>query len=189
MFPHPNRRRRLTLFTVAIAATLTAIGLAAAPLGQAIEYPYPEPPPEQSPTSPTPPSSPTPTSPYPAPSPPATDGGTARVVKRAKNKELGHRILTTTRGRTLYSLSAEKNGNFICTDSACLSLWKPLTVPAGVRPVGPVHLGTIVRPDGRTQVTFRGLPLYRFTGDHKPGDVSGEGFRDIGVWHAAGGKR
>jgi predicted lipoprotein with Yx(FWY)xxD motif len=112
-----------------------------------------------------------------------------RVVKQAESKKLGHKILTNKQGRTLYSLSAEKNGRFICAESACLMLWKPLTVPAGVKPVGPVHLGTIVRPDGRTQVTYRGLPLYRFTGDTKPGDVTGEGIRDVGVWHAAGGNR
>jgi predicted lipoprotein with Yx(FWY)xxD motif len=112
-----------------------------------------------------------------------------RVVKQAQNKQLGHKILTNRKGRTLYSLSAEKKGRFICDVSACLTLWKPLTVPAGVKPVGPVQLGTIVRPDGRTQVTYRGLPLYRFTGDTKPGDVTGEGFRDVGVWHAAGGSR
>lgn len=111
-----------------------------------------------------------------------------RVVGEAHNSSLGSTVLVAANnGLTLYSLSAEKNGRFICTGS-CNSIWKPLTVPAGTEPVGPVHLGTIVRPDGRTQVTFRGLPLYRFTGDTKPGDVSGEGIRDVGVWHAAGVK-
>ena len=120
---------------------------------------------------------------------PTTGAATKRVVKVAQNETLGHKVLTNIRGRTLYSLSAEKNGTFICTDAACLSIWKPLTVPAGTKPIGPVHLGTILRPDGRTQVTYRGLPLYRFTGDTRPGDASGEGIRDVGVWHAAGGKR
>ena len=80
------------------------------------------------------------------------------VVKQAMNKQLGHRILTNLKGRTLYSLSVEKNGRFICDVKACLTLWKPLTVPAGVKPLGPVHLGTIVRPDGRTQVTSAACP-------------------------------
>jgi hypothetical protein len=34
-------------------------------------------------------------------------------------------------------------------------------------------------------VSFRGGPLYTFTGDHKRGDAKGEGFKDVGVWHAA----
>jgi hypothetical protein len=59
-------------------------------------------------------------------------------------------------------------------------------VPAGTRPTGPVKLGTIVRPDsGRTQVTYKGRPLYRFDDDRKAGDVEGEGFKDVGTWHAA----
>jgi predicted lipoprotein with Yx(FWY)xxD motif len=189
-----HRPRNLILFALAVLAALTALALVRAPQGHAVEYPYPYPEepvpnPTPTPTNPYPNPYPSPT-PEPTPQPPTSTGsGTARVVKEAQNKELGHKILTNNQGRTLYSLSAEKNGRFICAVSACLSVWKPLTVKAGVKPVGPVHLGTIVRPDGRTQVTYRGLPLYRFTGDTKPGDVSGEGIHDVGVWHAAGGKR
>jgi predicted lipoprotein with Yx(FWY)xxD motif len=107
-----------------------------------------------------------------------------RVAKQAVNTTLGRTILITTRGHTLYSLSAETNGRFVCT-GACTSTWKPLVVPTGVKPTGPVKLGTIRRPDGRTQVTFKGRPLYSFSGDSKAGDVNGEGFRDVGTWHAA----
>src|SRR4051794_27508788 len=69
------------------------------------------------------------------------------VAKQAENASLGRTVLTTTRGRTLYSLSAETKGRFICT-GACLSTWHPLVVPAGVKPTGPVKLGTIKRPEG-----------------------------------------
>jgi predicted lipoprotein with Yx(FWY)xxD motif len=109
---------------------------------------------------------------------------TKRVVAEAQNATLGKTVLTTTKGRTLYSLSAEKNGKFICTNS-CLSAWRPLFVPTAVRPTGPVKLGTIARPEGRTQVTYRGRPLYRFGGDTKAGDANGEGIEDVGIWHAA----
>jgi predicted lipoprotein with Yx(FWY)xxD motif len=108
-----------------------------------------------------------------------------RVVAEAQNSTLNRTILTTTKGRTLYSLSVEKNGKFICTGS-CLSVWHPLVVRAGVMPTGPVKLGTIARPDGGgMQVTFKGRPLYRFGGDAKAGDVNGEGIKDVGTWHAA----
>ena len=118
----------------------------------------------------------------------AVDAGanqpTRHVVKEAQNAALGRTILTTTKGHTLYSLSVEKRGRFVCT-GACLSSWKPLLVPAGVKPKGPVKLGTVKRPDGRTQVTYRGLTLYSFRGDSKPGEANGEGLKDVGTWHAA----
>jgi predicted lipoprotein with Yx(FWY)xxD motif len=117
---------------------------------------------------------------------PAIAAGQAskRVAKQTANPTLGRTILTTTKGHTLYSLSAETNGRFICT-GACASTWRPLVIPAGVKPTGPVKLGTIERPDGRTQVTFKGRPLYSFSGDSKAGDVNGEGIKDVGTWHAA----
>jgi predicted lipoprotein with Yx(FWY)xxD motif len=109
---------------------------------------------------------------------------TKRVAKEAQNATLGKSILTTTKGRTLYSLSAETRGRFICTGS-CLSIWHPLFVSRGVKPTGPVKLGTIERPEGKTQVTFKGRPLYSFGGDSKAGEVNGEGIMDVGTWHAA----
>jgi predicted lipoprotein with Yx(FWY)xxD motif len=107
-----------------------------------------------------------------------------RVAAERENATLGKTILTTTKGRTLYSLSVEKNGKFICTAS-CLSVWHPLMVPADVRPTGPVKLGTVERPEGGTQVTYGGRPLYRFGGDSKAGQANGEGIKDVGTWHAA----
>ncbi len=114
----------------------------------------------------------------------ARNSDSKRVAKEAANASLGKTVLTTTSGRTLYSLSVEKNGKFICT-GACLSVWHPLTVPAGVKPTGPVKLGTIERPEGGTQVTYKGRPLYRFGSDAKAGDANGEGIKDVGTWHAA----
>jgi predicted lipoprotein with Yx(FWY)xxD motif len=107
-----------------------------------------------------------------------------RVAKQLENTTLGRTVLATPQGRTLYSLSAESNGRFICT-GACLSTWHPLVVPSGVKPTGPVKLGTIERPEGKTQVTFKGRPLYSFSGDSKSGEVNGEGIKDVGTWHAA----
>lgn len=107
-----------------------------------------------------------------------------RIAAEAENAKLGRTVLTNLKGRTLYSLSAEKNGRFICT-GPCLSTWHPLRVPRGVLPTGPVKLGTIERPEGGIQVTYRGKPLYRFGGDAKTGDANGEGIKDVGTWHAA----
>jgi predicted lipoprotein with Yx(FWY)xxD motif len=107
-----------------------------------------------------------------------------RVVKETENANLGRTVLTTLRGKTLYSLSVETKGRFTCTGT-CLASWKPLLVPSGVKPIGPVKLGTVKRPNDKIQVTFKGLPLYSFNGDVKAGDANGEGLKDVGTWHAA----
>ena len=109
------------------------------------------------------------------------DSSSKSVVKTMKVG--GKTILVNRRGMTLYHLSVEKRGHFICTSSACLAEWKPLVVARGVKPTGASSLGTVRRPDGRHQVTYKGGPLYTFDEDHKPGDTKGDGFRDVGVWH------
>jgi predicted lipoprotein with Yx(FWY)xxD motif len=105
------------------------------------------------------------------------------VVKTGR--ALGKKVLVTRSGFTLYSLSAETHGRFICTDKTCMSVWKALTVRRGTKPTGASHLATVRRRDGRTQVTFEGRPLYTFASDMKPGQAKGEGFKDVGTWHVA----
>jgi predicted lipoprotein with Yx(FWY)xxD motif len=58
-------------------------------------------------------------------------------------------------------------------------------VPAGATLTGPVKLGTVKRPEGGTQATYHGLPLYSFAPDTKPGETKGQGLKDVGTWHAA----
>jgi predicted lipoprotein with Yx(FWY)xxD motif len=107
------------------------------------------------------------------------------VVSSRTNAGLHERVLVNAKGRTLYSLSVERHGKFVCTGS-CLGFWTPLHVPKGTTPTGAPHLGTISRPGSRSkvQVTFRGGPLYTFYGDSKAGDANGNGFKDVGTWHA-----
>lgn len=114
----------------------------------------------------------------------ATARTSKQVVREAQSSSLGKTVLTANNGLTLYSLSVEKHGNFICKGS-CLKDWFPLVVAAGVKPTGPVALGTVKRPDGRRQVTFEGRPLYTFDGDSRKGQANGEGIKDVGTWHAA----
>ena len=115
----------------------------------------------------------------------ASSSATVKVVQTAKKAKLEKTVLVNRMGLTLYSLSAEKRGRFICSNSACLSLWTPLDIAKGAKPSGSARLGTIKRHDGRIQVTYRGLPLYTFNLDKRKGDAKGEGFKDVGTWHAA----
>lgn len=108
----------------------------------------------------------------------------AAVVKSASNSTLGATVLVNAQGMTLYSLSGEHGGKFICTSSACLQVWHPLTASTGA-PSGSVSsLGTVKRSDGTVQVTYKGMPLYTFAQDQNPGEAKGQGIKDVGTWSA-----
>jgi predicted lipoprotein with Yx(FWY)xxD motif len=116
-------------------------------------------------------------------------GGTA-TVGSASNTSLGKRVAVNAQGRTLYALSPETTHHLLCASAACLKTWPPLTVPsrkAKLKTGSGVHghLGILRRSDGRLQVTLRGLPLYRFSGDHGKGEANGEGLQSFGgTWRA-----
>ena len=114
----------------------------------------------------------------------SASGSTSSATTVKRGQAMGKTVLVNPAGRTLYSLSAETHGRFICTGS-CLSTWHPLLVHRGQRPTGATKLSTIRRSTGQIQVTYKGKPLYTFAGDQKRGDAKGEGFKDVGVWHVA----
>jgi len=108
----------------------------------------------------------------------------AAAVKTASNSTLGTTVLVDSQGITLYRLSGEQNGNWICT-AGCVQVWHPLIAQSGTSPTGSVgSLGTVKRPDGTIQVTYKGMPLYTFGQDLKPGDAKGQGIKDVGTWNA-----
>ena len=111
-------------------------------------------------------------------------GTSSAQVKTAASPKLG-RILVDAQGMTLYHLTAEQNGKFICTSTACLHVWHPLTEQAGGTPSGSVgSLATIKRPDGSVQLTYKGQPLYTFAQDQVAGQTNGQGIKDVGTWMA-----
>jgi predicted lipoprotein with Yx(FWY)xxD motif len=107
------------------------------------------------------------------------------TVSITNNGVLGT-ILVTAGRRTLYHESSEPRNSVKCTGT-CASLWPPLLLASGAKPIpGPgitaSLLGTVKRPGGKLQVTYRGLALYLYSGDAKAGQVKGQGVG--GVWHA-----
>ena len=92
--------------------------------------------------------------------------------------------LIASNGMTLYKYANDKSGTSTCS-GACATAWPPYTIgnvsalaniQAGVKG----QVGTIVRADGNTQVTYNGLPLYFYKGDAASGDTTGQGVG--GVW-------
>ncbi|HLI15679.1 MAG TPA: hypothetical protein VKV23_06485 [Acidimicrobiales bacterium] len=101
------------------------------------------------------------------------------TVALARRGKLGT-VLVDARGFTLYHYLRDARDTSRCT-GACASLWPPLLLPKGeTRPVGRGvrGLGTI-RRDGRLQVTYNGIPLYRYAGDTKPGQARGQGYAHL----------
>ncbi|HEY3865707.1 MAG TPA: hypothetical protein VGL54_06440 [Solirubrobacteraceae bacterium] len=111
-----------------------------------------------------------------------TSSSSSAVVVKSASSSLGT-ILVDSQGMTLYHLSGEQNGKFICTSSACVGVWHPLVAPSSGAPSGEgVTLGTVKRPEGTVQVTYKGMPLYTFTGDQQSGETKGQGIKDVGTW-------
>jgi predicted lipoprotein with Yx(FWY)xxD motif len=107
-------------------------------------------------------------------------GGSAATFSSSSNA-LGT-LLVDASGMTLYHFDKEANGKIACT-GGCTTTWPPEVV-TGQPAAGPGltgTLGTVKRPDTGTQLTYNGMPMYRFSGDQKAGDTNGNGIG--GVWH------
>lgn len=88
-------------------------------------------------------------------------------------------VLVDSAGQALYSTPQEAGGEIACRGD-CLSVWEPLTASAGeLDDAGDLSadLGTVERPDGDEQVTYKGMPLYTF-GEEGPGELTGNGLVD-----------
>jgi predicted lipoprotein with Yx(FWY)xxD motif len=72
----------------------------------------------------------------------------------------------------------------------CLALWPAVTVRSRavkLQAGSGVHgrLGLVRRSNGTLQVTLRGMPLYRYSGDSARGEANGDGIKSFGgTWHA-----
>jgi predicted lipoprotein with Yx(FWY)xxD motif len=121
----------------------------------------------------------------------ALAAGASSVVKSSSNSTLGETVVVSAQGRTLYALSPETTRHLLCKSTQCLSVWPPLTVSsrkAKLKAGSGVHgsLGILTRSNGALQVTLRGLPLYRYSGDSGKGQANGQGIKSFGgTWRAA----
>lgn len=121
--------------------------------------------------------------------PKGADGGAATRadIKVSESKEYG-RFLTDAKGRPLYLLEGDQQERSKCRDE-CAKTWPPLGA-SGSNPkaadaaIDENRLGTIKRPDGSTQVTYDGHPLYYYEKDRGTGKPAGQGVRDTwGEWY------
>ncbi len=108
--------------------------------------------------------------------PAATPSGPASLMV-GQTASLGS-FLTDGNGMTLYIFTKDQPGMSNCT-GGCTTLWPPLLTngtPVAGSGVNSSMIGTITRPDGTTQVTYNGWPLYYSSKDETSGDTNGEGY-------------
>lgn len=97
------------------------------------------------------------------------------TVKAADDPKFG-KILTDSKGMTLYRFTQDNNNTSSCYGQ-CAALWPPLLLSSG-QPILASgidgNLDTIMRADNTRQVTYNGMPLYRYASDSNPGDKYGQ---------------
>ena len=113
----------------------------------------------------------------------ASAAAQAYDVKVEQKQGIGH-YLADANGMTLYTFKKDAPGKSACTGE-CTKLW-PVFHRDRVSPQGgpqAENFATIARADGTNQTTYKGRPLYYFSGDKKPGDTNGQGV--AGLWAVA----
>jgi predicted lipoprotein with Yx(FWY)xxD motif len=102
----------------------------------------------------------------------------------------GGAYLTAADGRALYTLEGTDDPS-ACVDE-CAEAWPPFiradgdvsTADAAAGGLQPRLIGTVQRPDGTSQVTYGGHPLYFYTRDTERGQTAGQDVTDEwGEWY------
>ena len=85
-------------------------------------------------------------------------------------------MMVDHKGMTVYTFDKDKGGKSMCTGE-CATMWPPMMAPAGAKAEG--KFTPIKRDDGTMQWAYDGKPLYMFMKDEKPGEMKGDGMKDV----------
>ncbi|HMG08685.1 MAG TPA: hypothetical protein VK609_09260, partial [Mucilaginibacter sp.] len=109
-------------------------------------------------------------SPYNSPQAPTTTA----TVQLANNAKFGS-ILTDKAGRTLYSFAVDAADKSNCNGN-CAITWPVFydANPSLGTGLKSSDFGVITRADNSKQTTYKGWPLYYYSGDSKAGDTNGD---------------
>jgi predicted lipoprotein with Yx(FWY)xxD motif len=115
------------------------------------------------------------------------ESSTKAKTVTARSTNLG-KVLAGGQDKTLYLFEKDKSPKSTCS-GGCAQAWPPMVVKgkpvAGSGGVRKGLLGTSRRDDGKTQVTYKGRPLYYFQGDQKSSQTNGQGLDQFGAkWYA-----
>lgn len=89
-------------------------------------------------------------------------------------------VLVGANGMTLYTFDRDVagSGKSVC-NGPCATNWPPLMASKAPG----ADYSVITRDDGKTQLAYKGKPLYYWAKDAKPGDKTGDGVNQ--VWRTA----
>jgi predicted lipoprotein with Yx(FWY)xxD motif len=90
------------------------------------------------------------------------------------------KALVNGKNMTLYIFDRDASGKSNC-NGTCATNWPPLAVAANATAFG--DWTVVARDDGSKQWAYKSKPLYNWSKDTKPGDVTGDGVNN--VWHIA----
>ena len=93
-------------------------------------------------------------------------------------------VLATPSGATVYTFDKDTvgSGKSAC-NGPCAQAWPPVAAQASDAASG--DWTVVTRDDGSKQWAYKGAPIYTFSKDAKPGDTTGDKFKD--VWHVIKG--
>ena len=112
--------------------------------------------------------------------------GKPTTVSAAEVPEFGS-VLVDSKGFTVYLFGKDQGTTSSCYGE-CESAWPPVIVsgtPTSGEGANSSEVGTTMRKDGTTQVTYAGHPLYTFVEDKSAGEANGIGITAFGgEWNA-----
>jgi predicted lipoprotein with Yx(FWY)xxD motif len=118
---------------------------------------------------------------------PAPAAGAITIA--TKQDKLGTILDAGPKQKTVYLFEGDKASQSACA-GACTHVWPPVTTAGAAKSGGgavAADLGTITRPDGTKQVTYKGHPLYYFVEDSGAGMTKGQGSDGFGAkWWLVG---
>jgi predicted lipoprotein with Yx(FWY)xxD motif len=107
---------------------------------------------------------------------PTPSASAAPVVLTQSVGSMGTILVAASNSHSVYTFGSDSPGVSNC-NGGCSAIWPAVSIASGQTPTGGPgvtgQLGTINRSDGSLQVTYKGLPLYFFHSDTKPGDTKG----------------
>lgn len=116
----------------------------------------------------------------------SSTAGASGMAIVSKHSHDGTILAAGPKHLTVYLFEGDHGSSSSCT-GACAAVWPPVTTAGAATASGgamAADLGTITRPDGTQQVTYKGHPLYFFVKDKDNGDAYGQGVHGFGAdWY------